>query len=102
MPRLPLAATVTAFLVLPATASARDYAGMARNVVPSGQWGGVPVPPGADSQAELYDSLTPRFDQVTAEDLNRSFKSEGFGVGPDGPARSERVPRRGVRIVRDR
>ena len=60
------------------------------------------MPPGADSQAKLYDSLTPQFDQVTAADLKTSFKSEGFGVGPDGPAKAERVPRRGVKIVRDR
>src|SRR3954451_1213518 len=102
MLRLALAATVAALLALPATASARDYSDTARNVVPSGQWGGFPVPPGADSQAKLYDSLTPRFDQVTAADLDRSFKSERFGVGPDGPAKAERVPRRGVRLVRDR
>src|SRR5215210_7737746 len=102
MPRLPLAATLVALMLVPASASARDYAATARNVVPSGQWGGVPVPPGADSQAKLYDSLTPRFDQVTADDLTRSFKSERFGVGPDGPAKAERVPRRGLRIVRDR
>src|SRR5215213_12017672 len=102
MPRLALAASLAALMLLPASASARDYAATARNVVPSGQWGGAPVPPGADSQAELYDSLTPRFDQVTADDLTRSFKSERFGVGPDGPAKAERVPRRGVRIVRDR
>src|SRR5829696_2085848 len=101
MPRLVLAAAVAA-LLLPAPAAARDYAETARNVVPSGQWGGAPVPPGADSQAKLYDSLTPRFDQVTADDLNRSFKSERFGVGPDGPGTAERVPRRGVRILRDR
>src|SRR3954471_16946734 len=102
MPRLALAATLAALLLVPATAGARDYADTARNVVPSGQWGGVPVPPGADSQAKLYDSLTPRFDQVTAGDLNRSFKSERFGAGPDGSAKAERVPRRGVRLVRDR
>ena len=58
--------------------------------------------PAADSQAKLYDSLTPRFDQVTADDLTRSFKSEAFGVGPDGPATTESVPRAGVRILRDR
>ena len=102
MRRLLPAAALAALLLLPATASARDYAGTALNVVPSGQWGGAPVPPGADSQAKLYDSLTPRFDQVTPEDLTRSFKSEGFGVGPDGPAKAERVPRHGVRLVRDR
>src|SRR3954447_1289409 len=102
MSRLPLAALLAALLIVPATASARDYSATARNVVPSGQWGSAPVPPGADSQAKLYDSLTPRFDQVTADDLTRSFKSERFGVGPDGPAEAERVPRRGVRLVRDR
>jgi len=103
MPRLVLAVMSTALLMLlPSSASARDYAETARNIVPSGQWGEAPVPPGADSQAKMYDSLTPKFDQVTAADLNTSFKSEGFGVGTDGPARSERVPRRGVKIVRDR
>ena len=101
MPRFLLAA-VAALLALPSAALAADYADTARNVVPSGQWGGPPVPPGADSQAKLYDSLTPRFDQVTAADLNSSFKSERFGVGPDGPANAERVPRRGVWLVRDR
>src|SRR3954451_18473089 len=102
MLRLALAATVAALLALPATASARDYSDTARNVVPSGQWGGFPVPPGADSQAKLYDSLTPRFDQVTAADLDRSFKCDRFGGGVDGPAKAERVPRRGVRLLRDR
>ena len=102
MSRLVLAVTATALLLLPSSASARDYADTARNVVPSGQWGEVPVPPGADAQAKLYDSLTPRFDAVTAADLTTSFKSERFGVGPDGPAKAERVPRRGVRLVRDR
>jgi acyl-homoserine lactone acylase PvdQ len=101
MPRLLLAA-VAATLALPSAALANDYADTARNVVPSGQWGGAPVPAGADSQAKLYDSLTPRFDQVTPADLTTSFKSEGFGVGPDGPAKVERVPRRGVKLVRDR
>ena len=93
MPRLVLAVMSTALpLLLPSSASARDYADTARNVVPSGQWGEAPVPPGADSQAKLYDSLTPRFDQVTAGDLNTSFKSEGFGVGPDGPGEERARP----------
>ena len=102
MSRSVLAVTATALLLLPSSALARDYADTARNVVPSGQWGSAPAPPGADSQAKLYDSLTPLFDQVTAADLTRSFKSEGFGVGADGPAKAERVPRRGVTILRDR
>ena len=99
---VPAAVVAACLLALPATTLADDFAGTALNVVPSGQWGGAPVPPGADSQAKLYDALTPRFDQVNADDLTRSFKSERFGVGPDGPATTESVPRKGVRIVRDR
>ena len=47
MPRLVLAVTATALLLLPSSALARDYADTARNVVPSGQWGGAPVPRGS-------------------------------------------------------
>ena len=103
MGRLSLAALAAAVvLTVPSAALARDYADDAFNIVPSGQYGGVPVPAGADIQAKMYDSLTPRFDQVTNADLHSSFKSEGFGVGPDGPARNEAVPRHGVKLVRDR
>jgi acyl-homoserine lactone acylase PvdQ len=90
------------FALAPAGASAKDYAATALNVIPSGQAGGLPVPPGADAQAKMYDDLTPLFDQVTQADLLRGFKSERFGVGPDGPARVERVPHAGVKLVRDR
>jgi acyl-homoserine lactone acylase PvdQ len=95
-------AVAAAALVLSAApAAARDYAGTALNIIPSGQYGSVPVPPGADEQARMYDALTPLFDQVTPEDLTRTFKSARLGDAP-GPTRVERVPRRGVRIVRDR
>ena len=83
-------------------AGAKDYAQTALNILPSGQWGGLPVPPDADSQALMYDGLTPLFDQVSESDLDTYFKSEGFGVGPDGPATIEPVPRPGVTIERDR
>ena len=84
------------------TAGAKDYAQTALNIIPSGQWGGLPVPADADSQALMYDGLTPLFDQVSDSDLDTFFKSEGFGVGPDGPATIEPVPRPGVTIERDR
>ena len=45
--------STTLLMLLPSSALGRDYADTARNVVPSGQWGGAPVPPGADSQAKL-------------------------------------------------
>src|SRR6188472_1962103 len=103
MSRVMIRALVAAcvFLTAPAAASADDFAGTALNIIPSGQWGGVPVPPGADEQAKMYDSLTPLFDQVTAPDLLTAFKSERFGVDTAGPGRVEAVPRAGVTIVRD-
>ncbi len=68
MRRVTLAAALCA-LALPPSASARDYADTALNIVPSGQYGGLPVPAGADEQARMYDALTPLFDQVTDADL---------------------------------
>ena len=83
-------------------AQAKDYAEIARNIVPSGQYGSLPIPAAADEQANMYNDLTPLFDQVTSADFDDKFKSEVFGVGPDGPAVEETVPRSTVTIVRDR
>ncbi|MDA0169926.1 penicillin acylase family protein [Solirubrobacter taibaiensis] len=96
------AVAAAAFFASATPAVADDYASVARNIIPSGQYGSAPPPVGADEQALMYDALTPLFDQVTSEDLMTKFKSEGFGVGPDGPGRQETVPRAGVTIVRDR
>ncbi len=91
-----------AALMLPASAPAKDYAGTALNIIPSGQYGSVPVPAGADEQAKMYDGLTPLFDQVGAADLTKYFKPATLGTSGQCPCKVERVPRRGVRIVRDR
>jgi hypothetical protein len=98
---------VVASIVLAAMASsvsaavAADYAATAHNIVPSGQYGGLPIDPRADDQALMYDGLTPLFDQVDDGDIEAFFKSEMFGVAPDGPATVEPVPRPGVQILRD-
>jgi acyl-homoserine lactone acylase PvdQ len=93
-------------LLAPAAARAqtttRDFASTALNIIPSGQQGSFPVPAGADRQARMYDALTPKFDDVTSADLHRDFKSERFGTRGQCPCRTERVPRDGVRVVRDR
>jgi acyl-homoserine lactone acylase PvdQ len=97
---LPLLAA--AFLFVAAPASATDFAPNALNIIPSGQYGGFPVPPNADQQALMYDGLTPLFDQVTAPDLTKYFKSEALGApGSPGPTTKEAVPRKGVTIIRD-
>ena len=89
-------------LALPAQAAAQtDYASTALNIIPSGQWGGLPIPAGASTQAEMYDGLTPLFDDVTKGDLTTYFKSEKFGVDTATPSKIEAVPRPGVTIERD-
>ena len=97
-----VALAAAAVVVFPATAQATDFAATARNIIPSGQYGGYPIPAGADAQAQMYDALTPLFNQVTDADLQTKFKSEGFGVGPDGPGTAEPTPRAGVTITRDK
>jgi len=82
--------------------AAKDYAATSLNIIPSGQWGAIPPPPGADSQALMYDALTPLFNNVSWDDIQENFKSQGLGVGPDGPTTNEPVPRGDVTIVRDR
>jgi hypothetical protein len=89
-------------LASPASAGKKDYADIALNIIPSGQFGSIPPPEGADAQALMYDALTPLFDDVAQSDLTKYFKSEKFGVGPDGPATEEPVPYPGVTVVRDR
>ena len=97
------AAILAAFLVLvPSAYAVPDFARTALNIIPSGQYGGVPVVPEADDQAQMYDGLTPEFDQVSPGDLGRFFKSERLGTKGQGPLTRERVRRKGLRIVRDR
>jgi acyl-homoserine lactone acylase PvdQ len=101
--RKALGLVVSAALLVPASASAKDFAATALNIIPSGQYGSLPVPPGADAQAKMYDGLTPLFDNVKPGDLTKYFKSEAFNsVGSDGPGKTEKVPRKGVKITRDR
>ncbi len=102
-------AVLAAFAALaPSAYAVRDFSSTARNIIPSGQWGAIPAPNGsptpdqASQQARLYDALTPLFDNVSNNDLNRYFKSEKLGTKGQGPLKREPVPRKGVRIIRDR
>jgi acyl-homoserine lactone acylase PvdQ len=101
-PTVPLGAAVLVLLCA-VPASAKDYSSTALNIIPSGQYGGLPVNPKADVQAKMYDALTPRFDKVSNSDLKKDFKSEKLGAaGTPGPIKVEKVPHKGVRIIRDR
>jgi acyl-homoserine lactone acylase PvdQ len=100
MRKFALLASVAA-LALPGSALAKDFASTALNIVPSGEWGDLPVPKGADTQAKMYDGLTPLFNHVTTRDLFKYFKSEALSAKGQGHLRTER-PLKGLRIVRDR
>lgn len=101
--RAAVPAAALALLAVPATASAAtDYAPVARNIIPSGQYGAAPPPAAAPEQARMYDALTPKFDQVTNSDLFSFFKSEQLDPSIDGPLTPDPAPRAGVTIVRDR
>jgi acyl-homoserine lactone acylase PvdQ len=91
---------VLLMLIACASATAKDPTIIARNIVPSGQYG-TPNP-NASQQALLYNALTPLFDHVTPNDLFTDFKSEKLSVDTDGPATQEAVPFPGVTIIRDR
>jgi acyl-homoserine lactone acylase PvdQ len=95
-----LAAALAAAFVIPAAASAKDFALVARDIVPSGEFGSVPPPAGADTQARMYNALTPLFNHVTDAQLPQFFKPETLGTATPGPMTTE-TPRGGVTIVRD-
>jgi len=96
---------LTALFVFGLTAQAyaygKDYAATALNIIPSGQLG-TPGP-GRDAQAQMYNALTPLFNNVTDADIAANFKSERFGISTDGPGTDDGpVPYPGVTITRDK
>jgi acyl-homoserine lactone acylase PvdQ len=99
--KLAAAGACLAAAILPASASAADFAQTALDIVPSGQFGAFPPPAVADTQAKMYDALTPLFSHVSDAQLPQFFKPEPLGAATPGPATTEPVPRPGVTIVRD-
>jgi acyl-homoserine lactone acylase PvdQ len=100
MRRLSAACAVLALCALSgaSAAVAADYAETALNILPSGQY--QTPGPEADRQPQMYNALTPRYDNVTDADLPSFFKSEA--LGPATVVREETIPERpGVLIRRD-
>ncbi|HEY8645460.1 MAG TPA: penicillin acylase family protein [Gaiellaceae bacterium] len=77
-----------------------DYALVARDVLPPGNFGGANFTAQSTDQALLYDALTPLFDKVTAKDVTKDFKAEPLWTGKEKAVRTE-LPGRGVTIKRD-
>src|SRR5579884_2987963 len=91
----------------PASVEARvkDYAIIARDIVPSGEYGSIPTSatlPKIEQQAKMYNALTPLFDHVSAGAIKADFKPEPIAVrDAPGPVTVESVPHRGVTVYRD-
>jgi acyl-homoserine lactone acylase PvdQ len=99
-----LAVTTSAALALAvpsAGAATGDYAIIARNIIPSGQYGSVPPPAPGAQQARMYDALTPLFNHVTPGALLSDFKSESVGQAICNQQSTEVVPQPGVKVIRD-
>ena len=94
-------AVLSGVAIAASPAAAKDYAIIARDIVPSGQYGSVPPPPQADQQAEMYNALTPLFNHVTSQDLLADFKPDYLGGAAVGPFTIETVPHPGVTIKLD-
>jgi hypothetical protein len=94
-----MALAITAFAPA-AMAQQKDPTIIARNILPSGQYGAPAT--GASTQAEMYNALTPLFDHVSPNDLFTDYKSEKLSVDTDGPTTQEVVPFPGVTLIRDR
>jgi acyl-homoserine lactone acylase PvdQ len=97
----PAAVVTLALMALPSAALAEGrFDRQAWSVLPPGQAGSLPPVANSTNQIPLYDGLTPRLGNVTARDLPRYFKPNG--LHPTGRTTREKVPMRGVRVVRDR
>jgi acyl-homoserine lactone acylase PvdQ len=98
---LPAALALAGAIPASAGAAAKDYASIARDIIPSGEYGDVPPPAGATTQAQMYNALTPLFNKVSPADITADFKPEPIGSAFTGPRTTEKVPHAGVTILRD-
>ncbi len=92
-------------VLVPAASAAppvADYSLIARDIMPSGEYGSVPPPANADQQAQMYNALTPLFNNVSPTDLVNDFKPEPVGIaGAAKPITTETVPHPGITLYRD-
>ncbi len=91
-----VALAVAAVTVAAAGAHAADFA---YNILPPGQYGGLPTTVHSTDQLPLYDNLTPLRGNVTALDIERLFKREDFE--PNGATTPVETARPGLTILRD-
>ena len=94
----PLIGSLCVMLAVAASASARTD--IAQNILPPGQYGGLPQKQHSTDQLPLYDALTPLRGAVSMRDIFRLFKPDNFR--PIGASTREATGRPGLTILRDR
>lgn len=92
-----LFAAAALLAVSPASALARSD--IARNVLPPGEFGGLPTTTHSTDQIPPYDALTPLRGNVSNSDIFRLYKPEDFK--PIGATTREDTGRPGLTILRD-
>ena len=92
-----LIGALAALVLIPATPAAADQA---FDILPPGDFGGLPTTANSRDQLSLYDGLTPLLGHVTASDISRFYKPETLGAS--GSSTVEPTPRPGVTIRRDK
>ena len=78
---------VAVSVLAPSAAVAKDYASIARDIVPSGEYGTPPTAatlPEIEQQAQMYNALTQPFNHVSTADVFSDFKPEPLGSGAPG------------------
>ena len=92
---------VSAALAAVACAATADVAGADRayDILPPGEFGGIPTTAHSTDQLPLYDGLTPLGGNVTLADIARLYKPET--MRPIGASTVEATGRRGLTIRRD-
>jgi acyl-homoserine lactone acylase PvdQ len=83
-------------LAVPAVALAGDTA---RQILPPGNYGGLPTNEDSLDQLPLYDALTPLRGNITDEHINNFFLAEDFA--PIGVTREEQTGRPGLKLIYD-
>jgi acyl-homoserine lactone acylase PvdQ len=89
-------ATLAAGIALIGPANAQDFS---YNVLPAGQYGGLPTNAHSTDQIPLYDPLTPLRGNVSVDDIQRLYKPEDFE--PNGEKTVVETGRPGLTVLRD-
>ncbi len=93
-------AVTTAASPVTAASPPPDFSGPAYQILAPGEFGGLFTNANSFDQGALYNELTPLQGNVTAQDLEKYFLSEKFGV--TGPVVRTEEPKPGLVIKRDK